>query len=345
VSEAFVGLQYNLWQKKAYNFSGNFYFGKLYTSGQLKIRMDSPAKFPYFLETEVTLNQYDFFRSSTAPFFSEQKPSYILKSDYNFGLNFGLPARNKGKLILSGTYVRIADDYYQTTEFLANDTADQSIIRGPVSTLTFERNTLNRKEYPSQGTFLSARLQYANMLEITIPGSTSIVRNKTYNYHDWFLLNVKYENYFKRTGRIKFGIYAEVATTDMPFLTNYTSTVLNSPGFYPIQESKTVFLPSFHAHTFGGLGSKNIISIKNNIEVLLEGYVFQPYKELLARPDKTSYYGEELEKRYYVASFGPVFHSPLGPIGFFLNYFDNREKPLSFLFHFGFFIFNKSTLQ
>ena len=345
VSEAFVGLQYNVWNRKAYNFNGNFYFGKLYTSGQLRIRMDSPARFPYFLETEITLNQYDFFSSSNAAFFTEQKPSYILKSDYNFGLNFGIPARNKGKVIASASYIRISDNYYQTQDFLSNDTADETIIRGPTGSVTFERNTLNRKEYPSQGTFLNTRIQYANVLEITIPGSTSTERGKKEKYHDWFQFNLKYENYFKKRGKIKFGMYFEFVTTEIPFFANYISSVLNSPGYFPIQESKTIFLPSFRAHTFAGLGSKNVITLRNNIELLLEGYIFQPYKELLPTPENKTYYGEVLSKRYYVGSIGTVFHSPIGPIGIFVNYFDNRDKPFSFLFHFGYFIFNKSALN
>jgi NTE family protein len=345
VSEAFFGIQYNLWNKKAYNFNGNFYFGKLYTSGQLRVRMDSPTRFQYFLETDVTLNQYDYFTSSNSAFFSEDRPSYILKSDYNFGLNFGIPARNKGKVIASVSFIRIADDYYQTLDFSPTDTADQSIFRGPTGALAFERSTLNRKQYPNQGTFLSLKVQYTNVLEETIPGSTSSEKSITENYHDWIQFNLKYENYFKRKGRFKFGVYAEFATTDMPFFTNYISSVLNSPGFYPIQESKTIFLPYFHAHTFAGLGSKNVFSLRNNIELLLEGYVFQPFKELLPTTDNKTYYGDSFENHYLVGSFGSVFHSPIGPIGLFLNYFEGRETPLSFLFHFGYFIFNKSALN
>jgi NTE family protein len=344
VSEAFVGLQYNVWDRKAYSFNGNFYFGKLYTSGQIRVRMDSPARFPYFLEADATFNQYDYFNSSNAAFFSEERPSYILKSDYNFGLNFGMPARNKGKFITSAYYVRSNDEYYQTQDFSPIDTADQSIIEGPTGSFTFERSTLNRKEYANQGTFLYGRILYANMLEHTLPGSTSSDRNEQHHYYDWWLINLKYENYFKRRERIKFGLYAEIATTDMPFFSNYISTSLNSPGFTPIQEMKTLFLPNFHAHTFGGLGSKNNIMIRNNVELILEGYVFQPYKELIQTYDSKTEYGDSFGKRYFVASMGPVFHSPLGPIGFFVNYIDGRTNEFSFLFHIGYFIFNKNAL-
>jgi NTE family protein len=345
VSEAFVGLQYNLWNRKAYNFMGNFYFGKLYTSGQLRIRMDSPAKFPYFLESEVTLNQYDYFRSSSNTFFSEQKPSYILKSDYNFGLNFGVPARNKGKLVASAFYIRLADDYYQTQNFLANDTADQTILKGVTTSLLFERNTLNRKQYANQGTLLSLKAQYVNIHEYTIPGSTSVIKTLEKDYHDWAQLKFVYENYFMRIRKMKIGIFTELSASGMPFLANYTSTVLNSPVFTPIQESKTIFLPEFHAHIYGGAGLKNYFSLRNNVDIIAEAFVFMPYQELIQTADKKTAYGPALSRRIYLGSFGTVFHSPLGPIGFFVNYIENREKSFSFLFHFGYFIFNKGALN
>ena len=152
------------------------------------------------------------------------------------------------------------------------------IFRGPTGAITFERNTLNRKEYPNQGTFLSTRIQYVNLLERTIPGSTSADKRIKEKYHDWFQFNLKYENYFTRKGRVKFGMYFEFTAAGTQFFANYISSSLNSPGFFPIQESKTIFITEFHAHTFAGLGSKNLVTIRNNIELVLEGYVFQPYK-------------------------------------------------------------------
>ncbi len=344
ISEAFIGLQYNLWHRKAYSFSGNFYFGKLYTSGQGKIRMDSPSSFPYFLEAEITLNQYDFFRSSNA-FFTDQKPAYIVKSDQNYGLNFGIPARNKGKVIASAAYFRVADNYYQTSNFLQNDTADKSILKGGTGSLTFERSTLNRKQYANQGTFLNISLRYVNANEYTIPGSTSIDRRLEEDYHDWFQFKIAYENYYKRKGWLKLGFYFEGAASNIPFFANYTSTVLNAPSFNPIQETKTLFLPNFHSHIFAGGGLRNVIMITSNLDLRIEGYVFQPYEELVRTPDLKTQYGEVLSRRFYIGSLGTVFHSPLGPVGAFLNYYDDRKNPFSFLFQIGYLIYNHSALE
>ena len=344
VSEAFVGLQYNIWNKSSYTFSGNFYFGKLYTSGQVKIRMDVPSSPRYFLELDATLNQYDFYRSSNQ-FFSELKPSYILKSDYNFGASLGIPVRNKGKLVASVNFIRLTDDYYQTENFLSKDTADQTILHGPSAYLLFERNTLNRKQYASQGTLFSAKLQYVNVDEFTIPGSTSIDRTEKKSYHDWFQFKLMYENYFKKIGPFKIGFYGEGVASNMPFLANYTASVLNSPVFSPIQESKTIFIPDFHSHNYAGVGLKTIVQLKNNIEFRMEGFVMQPYKKFLSTGDNQAIYGPAFSRRIYCASVGPVFHSPLGPIGLFVNYFEGRTQSFSILFHFGYFIFNKSAVN
>jgi NTE family protein len=307
--------------------------------------LDSPRRTPYFLEAEATLNQYDFFRSSNNTFFTDQQPSYILKSDILLGLNIGMPERNKGKIVLNASYIRLSDDYYQTKNFLATDTADQSVLKGPTASITYEVNTLNRKEYASQGTFLRMKLQYVNIREFTIPGSTSIDRSIQVDYHDWFQFKLNYENFFKKIGRFKVAICGDLAISNMRFFANYTSTSLNSPAFSPVQELQTLYLPALRTHNFAAAGLKSILSIKSNIEFNLEGYVFQPYQELIETTDKKTKYGPELRYRYYIASTGLVFHSPLGPIGLFVNYADMRTNSFSFLFHFGYFIFNKSALN
>ena len=344
ISEAFVAAQYNLWAKRSFNFNTNFYFGKLYTSGQLKIRMDAPASTPYFLESDITLNQYDFYKSSNA-IFTVEKPGYILTSDYNFGLKFGIAARNKGKVVASASYVSLVNDYYQTLNFSPIDTADETVFDGFNASILFERNTLNRKQYANQGTLFSLQVNYINGTEFTIPGSTSVIREESKQFHQWFRLKFVYDNYYKRRGRIKLGFYTENVISNQPFFANYTSTILSSPAFEPLQETKTLFLPNFHAHNYLGGGSRNVIMIRSNLDFRLEGYIFQPIREILSTPDLKAYYGERFQKRYFIASAGGVFHSPLGPVSMFVNYYDDRENPFSFLFHIGYIIFNKSATR
>jgi NTE family protein len=257
----------------------------------------------------------------------------------------GIPARNKGKVVTGASYVRIRDNYYQTLEFVQKDTADETRFRGATGFLLFERSTLNRKMYPNQGTFLAMKLKYTSGIEFTIPGSTSVDREEKTNGREWFQAKIMYENYYKRRGHLKLGFYAEAVWSNQPFFANYTSTILASPSFEPVSEMQTLYLPGFHAHQYGGAGIKNIWTIRNNLDFRLEGYVFQPYRELIRTVDLKTEYGKEFAKQYYIGSAGMVFHSPLGPMSLFVNYYHERKNPFSLLFHFGYIIFNKSSID
>lgn len=344
ISEAYAGLTYLVWSKRAYSFSGNFYFGRLYTSGQARIRMDSPTKTPHYIELDATLNQYDFFRSSNS-FFTDEKPAYILQSDYNFGINGGIPVRNKGKFYGSAAYVRIRDNYYQTQNFATADTADKTTLKGFSGAITFERNTLNKKLFANEGTYLRLRFRLNNFKEITQPGSTSVIRTEETDYHTWYQVRANYENYFFSKNRFKLGVSAEAVISNIPFFNNYTATVVNTTAYEPVLEMQTLYLPEFHAPSFGGGGLKGVLSIRSNLDLRAEGYVFQPYQELLKTSEKLTELGEPFARRYYVASGGAVFHSPIGPISLFVNYYNERQNPVSVLFTAGFLIFNASALD
>ena len=310
----------------------------------MRIRMDVPSKLPFYLEADATINQWDFYRSS-AEIFYDKKPSYLLTSDYNFGLNFGLPARNKGKIVASPSYIKISDQYYQTPDFLQVDTADQTVFNAGSIAVLYERNTLNLKQYANQGTFVSMKIRLVAGEESSLPGSTSVIKDTVKNNHKWVQFNLIYDNYFKRTGRIRLGVYAEAMLSNQPFFSNYTSSILSAPSFEPINEMKTLFLPNYHAYNYFGVGSKNVIVLTNSIDIRIEGYLFQPYEAILSTTDLKATYGDRWAKRYFIGSGGAVYHSPIGPLGLFLNYYDDQENPFSFLFHIGYFIFNKGALD
>jgi NTE family protein len=40
-----------------------------------------------------------------------------------------------------------------------------------------------------------------------------------------------------------------------------------------------------------------------------------------------------------------VFHTPVGPVSAGVNYFEKRTPEVSFLFHFGYILFNKRALE
>ena len=347
INVAFLSLKYNHLGKTGIQISGNSYFGNLYGSIQGKVRIDFPTSLPFFIEPEFTLNRWNYFKSR-ATFFEENKPSYLVQNEQFGGINIGMPAWNKGTLKGGISVLNINDEYYQTKDFTQTDTADETTFDGMSVFLQYEKSTLNHKLYPNQGRYLSVRTRLIDGEEFNEPGSTSDLNRNYRKLHNWFQLKVTYDNYYQQRGRFRLGIMLEGVFSTQELFNNYTATVLRAPAFIPTPESKTLFLETFRAFQYVAGGHKFIIHIANNLDLRLEGYIFQPYREILKDEEESVVLADKtFNRRFTIATANAVYTSPVGPVSLGLNYYHNtpevsleNDTPLTFLFHFGYIIFN-----
>lgn len=343
INTGFVGVQRNLLSRHSYKLFANLYFGKLYSSIHGRMRLDIPARVPFYIEPSVTLNQWDFYKSSSA-FFEDVKPSFLVQNDASYNIATGIPVRNKGKAVVEVNRFNAKNEYYQTRNFSQSDTADVTRFDGESISIFFERNTLNRKMYADEGSFFNARVQFIYGIERTIPGSTNAIRDTIKRDHSWPQIRLTYENYFKRIGRVQLGFYADATLSDQPLFSNYTASVLAAPAFYPTQESRTLFLENFRAQNYIGMGLRPIISIFPNVDLRLEAYLFQPFRTIIRNEDQSVGYDEEFRRRFFIGSMNAVYNSPIGPISLSLNYYEDNEKPVTFIFHLGYILFNRKAI-
>lgn len=341
---AFLELTYKYLWTKALRFLINGYFGRFYIGAQFGARIDFNSKLPCFLEASYTYNDFNYF-NNVVFFFDDKTPSYILDREYYANLRAGIPVTNKGKLMLDATYANANSRYYASNTFTRTDTADQTTFGYLAPAFSFELNGLNRKQYANAGARLKLIFSYVNGREDLIPGSTSANKELVTRFHSWFRLRLIYDNYFQSLGPIKFGVYAEGTLSNQPLFSNYTSSLLYAPAFQPVPESQTMFLPTFRANNFAGLGLKMVLRIYKKIEYRLEGYIFQPYQEIMENPDdQSAYYGKKFSDRSYMATTSIVYNSPLGPISLGVNYYDKEREQFTFNLNFGYLIFNRRAM-
>ena len=340
INTGFIGLKYNLFGLTSTTLSTNSYFGRFYGSIHSDIRWDISAKIPVSIQGGFTFNRWDYYKSLST-FFEDVKPSYILINE-RFG-NFGvsLPAGSKGIFRAETFYTHQFDEYYQITNFISTDTADKTEFNAWIGRLSYERSTLNRKQYASSGSFIQIGLKSVQGEEFTIPGSTSEVRDTTQKPHNWHSFKINYQNYFLSSRHLKSGFLLEGVLSNQDFFDNYISSVIAAPAFNPIPESRTYFMPQFRAHQYVAFGLMNVARITKKIELRLEGYVFQPYYSIQNNSLGKADYSADL-KQYYMASGALVGHTPLGPISLSANYYDKKDEPWSFIFNFGYILFNRS---
>lgn len=350
ISNVFMGIQYNYLNRKAYTFGTNVYSGRFYESAQLNGRIDYPTRLPFFLAAEITYNHFNYYNTSKI-FIENPHPTYIEQSDRKIELKGGIPLNRNTRITLGSAFINNNDHYSPTNTFTSGDILDQTEFNGLRNTLAFEQQTFNRKQYANRGRNFQAVFNYFTGTEQYQPGNIS--RNSAAaeeiatadRHRQWFSMKISDENYFLHRGRYTLGYLAEGVLSGQPLFSNYYATLLASPAFYPLQDSRSVFLEKFRAASYLAGGLKNVYSLRKNLDLRVEGFVFLPYHEL----EQAGF--QEVKNRpvfnhlHYAGTTGLVYHTPVGPVSLSYNLYDDPVKRNGVLLHLGYLIYNKRSIE
>ena len=112
-NQGFIGLHYKTLAKRAIDYGLDMSFGRFYSGGNAKIRIDYPVKIPIFFQFEYTSHTKDYFKNSTY-FIDDIDPSFLVQHESFFRGAIGIPVTNQSKLMGGFTFGRLKDEYYQT---------------------------------------------------------------------------------------------------------------------------------------------------------------------------------------------------------------------------------------
>lgn len=351
ISNVFFGLQYNYLNRKAYTFGANFYTGRFYESAQFLGRVDFPTNLPLFLGAEMTYNHWDYYNTSKI-FVENPSPTYIDQADRKIELKLGMPLNKNARVILSSSFINNSDNYSPTNTFTVGDLLDRSVFNGFKAALAFEKNSLNRKQYANKGKNILFSVSYTTGKENYTPGNIQVntlgpgtTPNIARHYKQWFQAKFSYDDYFLQYKGYTLGYLAEAVLSAQPLYNNYYSTLLASPAFYPLQDSRSTFLPNFRAQNYTAVGLKNIFNIKRKIEFRVEGYVFLPYQAFKKIGLQNVGYENAFSKWHYAGTAALVYQSPLGPLSLSYNLYDEAKRKHGVFFHVGYLIYHKRSLE
>ncbi|MBX3162927.1 MAG: patatin-like phospholipase family protein [Bacteroidetes bacterium] len=348
ISAAFLGVQYNYLGKIGVSAYANGYMGKLNTSTHARLRFDFPGRIPFFIEPSGTLSRWDYYNSSIL-FFDFLKPAYLVQEDKFGELKFGVPVGNVSQFNVSGGFTQWGNSYYQTDFFTKQDTADQTYFDYFFTQANYQINTLNRKMYATNGTYLNLRARFLQGQESYYPGNTSI---DTASYRnrlrpEWLQLKLTFESYIRTFKGFRIGVFGEGVYSTQNFFNNYQATILSAPAFNPTPESQTFFIDAYRAHKYIAAGIKAITTPIKSFDIRLEAYIFQPVNSILKTADNKATYSLPFLYRDFIGTAALVYNSGIGPISAGVNYYTQLpDLPyFSFFFHFGYIIFNKKSID
>jgi len=121
--------------------------------------------------------------------------------------------------------------------------------------------------------------------------------------------------------------------------------MLITPAFNPTPHSKTIFLRNFRSDKYLTVGLIPNIRIFKETFFRVEGYAYQPFKELLLTNIPSEITSTALKSVRFLGCISVIAHTPVGPLSFSFNYYPNETKEFYFVFNYGFILFNKKSLE
>jgi NTE family protein len=309
----------------------------------LGFRFDYPSRIPLYFQGSFNYNGFDYNTFNTNFFFEDLKPAYIEEDELNFRFDVGIPYSING-VIKGGLGIgRNRDIYYMTKDFTSEDTSEVSMVNLLSMYVATERNTLNNKQFATEGTFRKLGLRWGYGIESYEPGSTALTdENNTLNF---FWVTGRYENkgYIPIKGAFSLGYHSVIHATFKPLLNNYYSTIIEAPAFRPNIITKALFMEQYRAYQYIAGGIMPLYSFSEQLYAKAEAYAFFPVQQILRDANNDAYKGTYFNsmKTIFSASFNWI--SVAGPVSFHVGYITEEENPWVIQLSFGYLLFNKRS--
>ncbi|HAS39741.1 MAG TPA: patatin [Microscillaceae bacterium] len=345
ISNLYLNLEYDYLNNWWYTFATNLYAGRFYFSNHSRLRINIPNQVPFYVEPFFTFNNWHYEDiNDPLPGIT---PTNLSQNDTKVGVQIGVASGRKSKYNLEYGYFFNNYRYQSNHSFQTNDTLDWTRFGGQVFTLSYDRNTLNRKQYASKGMAFRIQGQYIQGREILNPGTGSIFDTQQSRDHQWFRLKLRSEGYLDWR-YFSLGYLVEAVGSNQPLFHNYLSSMIVAPAFNPLQDSRSLFLSNFRAYNYLAIGGRAIFKFNSQLEFRAEAYAFSPFRRILEATPQTPMFDASQTSNlttHLVGTAGLVYHTMLGPISVSLNYYDNPTNQLGVLFHIGYLLYNKKSLE
>jgi len=343
LNEGFLAMEYKYLSKIATSLYGNLYFGKFYTSLYGRIRLDNLTKLPFYWQSYVTMNNFDFYRGSSFIFYEDNRPLYIIQRERLLASELAFPIRNQARFITGLAFNDFSFQYYQTSVFSLKDTTDKTSFYGYTPYITYERNTLNNKNYAYKGHMLKLELRYYHGIESYTPGSTSFVKVLQTHHHEWFYVNLRTADYLPISKHFAWGLTSNWVWSNQPLFSNYTATLLISPFYAPILHAQTIFVETLRNPSYASGGVDFIYQFSERLHARLSSYLYAAINPIIK--DEGGNFKQNMNmvgNPYQLCSGAIVFTSPVANISLSVNYYPWHTQGWFGQFNIGFLIFNRS---
>lgn len=344
-----VGARLNSFNRRLNTYELNFSTGLFYESVLLRSRFNYNPKTRFYFQPKFTYNHWDYVNSKDI--LTPNRETVLLdRIDREIGGALGFGTGQRGVISTELSHIRNTDEFNNSPSFSSDDYLDRLELKALNLGFRYERNSLDRKQFPKGGSRFYADLQYYGGSADWLPGTTSIEHEPIDNNEisrnlNWFTAKVSFEEFSEPKGAYTFGwtLDAQFSTIDPLF--NYQSTLLYLPSFEPMFDAKTYYSPNFRAQYFLAAGVKNIFQVAKSLEFRLELYAFEAFKWAEEGVNQEAVVNTGFSKPRFMGMAGFVYNTILGPVSLRLNYMENQDPDFGLMLSVGYTIFNQKSVE
>lgn len=344
ISQLYVGFDYKRLTRHLSHYSIKLFTGRFYQSASFNAKLKFPGKSGLSIIPGFVYNQWDFINTSDF-LLRDSDPTILKRHDYTYRIRTELPLTKKHKLSFQTGYIRYVSRYSNNRLLISSDILDKIKLRGMVFSAQLGGSNLNYRQYAYRGSRFNLSFNYYLLNEDYQAGNTSSIANFTDKSHRWFRMGLSTERYHYISDKYTLGYSIEATYASQPAMGTRRATEIILPGFYPLQDSRTILLENFRGRKFAAVGIKNVLHIASSLQFRLEGYAFNAFEKLTGNEGGLASFERTTNNTKLAGTAGFVFQSLIGPISLSANYYDDDENKWGVLLHFGHILFNQDSLE
>lgn len=353
----FIDIQHTYFGSRVIHSNVNAYLGKAYNSFKLGNRQDfyfSNKSVAAFVDFSVLGNKYDYYLGSPELYMRTARPTSVINTTNGIRLDLGFPlSPNSFIKFVGGICYQIAS-YYQSDTYTTNDISERSKLFWKGMNLTYERNALNHRSYPTSGGFyqfvLGAKYgRHVHRLGTSWVNPPSfLIPNVDVNVGKpkWTWSKVQVEEYIEAGEHFSLGLRADASLTNKGVLLDYYSTLVQLPAFTPNTFTKSLLMEEYRSAGYFAGGIIPVLYYNSGVQLRTELYAFKPIYAFKKAADCTGYYGNFLDNKINWMAFASlIYNTKFGPISLSVSNFNWERAKTYATLSFGYLIFNKECFD
>jgi NTE family protein len=331
-NQIYLGLGYQSLTELSTYLNMDMQWGNAYNGIALLGKLEMIAGIPLDLSALASYNTRKFYESEKL-FIDTDLGTFSSQQEAFGRIGLGLPFLMNAKMELGFGYGGLEDKYYQSNNY--KDAFDRSRYNLFNFGLYYQKNSLDAKQFPVSGHKHQIYAQYISGKETFIPSN----RQKEAVHQSYIQLSTTFNDYHTINSKFNLGYRVETVISSKNLWSNYTSSVLQAPGFTPTLHSMLTFNEAFHANQYLAGGVIPIMKLNSTFHLRGDFYGFFPLYPILKGENNRARYGDLFAAPAYMGELNFVAQLPFVSVSMYVNHYSYPKSNWNFGLNIGYLIF------